>query len=272
MHTLKIYLIQITLVCTLLPALSFAQSGSKNVSSACATLEFMAKMVALNLLLPHDQDNLPDLEAINKQLLQMNRLVCQKVILSGDARGNSRYPNGHYASDDLYYDSWFFPNGTLFLAAPGEDVTIYYPNGQPMAYHWMHGEQALYWPNGRLATHYFRTFDATWYYPDGHIITYEAGYQGGRWFYPFPRLDGGVGQEVISSEWGIEDERFTFLNFAENGQLYTTRERIRRKLIFDDIDLLDVPGVMLLITRLYQARDTAQQFAPADINITGAPF
>jgi len=54
--------------------------------------------------------------------------------------------------------------------------------------------------------------------------------------------------------------------------LFTTRERIRRKLVFDDIDLLDVPGVMLLITRLYQNTDAAKQFTPADVNITGAPF
>ena len=256
----------------LLSALAIADSGSRNVSSACATLEFMAKMVALNLLLPHDNDDMGELQSINHQLLQMNRLVCQKVILTGDSRGNSRYNNGYRVSNDLYYDSWFFPNGTLFMHAPGEDVTIYYPNGQPMAYHWMHDGQALFWPNGRLATQYFRTYDVTWYYPDGHIITYEAGYQGGRWFYPFARLDGGIGQEVIASEWGVEDERFTFLNFSANGNLYTTRERIRRKLIFDDLDLLDVPGVMLTITRLYQARDTAQQFVPADANITGAPY
>jgi hypothetical protein len=54
--------------------------------------------------------------------------------------------------------------------------------------------------------------------------------------------------------------------------LYTSRERIRRKLIFDDFDLLDVPGILLLVTRLYQNTDSAKQFAPADINITGAPF
>ncbi|MCH8175999.1 MAG: hypothetical protein IIC59_12555, partial [Proteobacteria bacterium] len=53
---------------------------------------------------------------------------------------------------------------------------------------------------------------------------------------------------------------------------FTSRERIRRKLIFDDFELLDVPGVLLLITRLYQYGDIAKDYAPADINITGAPF
>jgi hypothetical protein len=175
-------------------------------------------------------------------------------------------------SNDLYHQAWYFPNGQLFMAEPGLDTTIYYPNGRIMAYHWMHGDQALFWPNGSLATNYFRAFDETWYYPDGNIITYEAGYAGGRWFYPFQRLDGGIGQEVISSNWGVEDEDFTFLNFTVSGSLFTARERIRRKLIFDDIDLLDVSGVLLLITRLYQASDSAKQFAPADVNITGAPF
>ena len=136
----------------------------------------------------------------------------------------------------------------------------------------MHGDQALFWPNGSLATNYFRVFYETWYYPDGNIITYEAGFSGGRWFYPFQRLDVGIGQEIISSNWGVEDEDFTFLNFTASGSLCTASESIRRKLIFDDINLLDVPDVLLLITRLYQAPDSAKQFAPADLNITGAPF
>ena len=247
-------------------------SGSQNVSSACATLEFMAKMVTLNALLPADHDDVQALKNMESQLAELNRMVCQPVILTGFTRGNSYYDNGRLASTDLYYDAWYFPNGQLFMAEPGEDTSIYYPNGRIMAYHWMHGDQALFWPNGNLATNYFRAFDVTWYYPDGFIITYEAGYSGGRWFYPFPRLDGGLGQEVISSDWGYEDEDFTFLNFRSDGSLFTTRERIRRKLVFDDIDLLDVPGVMLLITRLYQNTDAAKQFTPADVNITGAPF
>ena len=249
-----------------------ALSGSGNVSSACATLEFMAKLVSLNGMLPADYDHVSEMQHMEAMLAEMNLLVCQPVIMTGYSRGNSYYSNGQLVSTDTYHDPWYFSNGQLFMAGAGEDTTIYYPNGRIMAHHWMHGDQALFWPNGNLATNYFRAFDVTWYYPDGSIITYEAGYAGGRWFYPFPRLDGGIGQEVISSEWGIEDEDFTFLNFHANGTLFTTHERIRRKLIFDDIDLLDVPGVLLLITRLYQAGDKVKQFAPADVNITGAPF
>lgn len=249
-----------------------ALTGSANVSSACATLEFMGKMVSLNTMLPSNFDDIDEMLAMEHALAEMNRMVCQPVILTSYTRGSSYYSNGTLVSPDLYYDPWYFPNGQVFLAAPGEDTVIYYPNGRVMAHHWLHGDQVIFWPNGNLATNYFRVFDVDWYYPDGNVITYEAGYSGGRWFYPFSRLDGGIGQEVISSNWGTEDEDFTFLNFQDDGSLFTTRERIRRKLIFDDIDLLDVPGVLLLITRLYQASDSAKQFAPADVNITGAPF
>jgi len=249
-----------------------AREGSANVSSACATLEFMGKMVSLNTMIPADYDDIGEFYAMEDALLEMNRLTCQPVILTGYRRGNTYYSNGSLASNDLYHKAWYFPNGQLFMAEPGEDTTIYYPNGRIMAYHWTHSDQAIFWPNGNLATNYFRAFDVDWYYPDGNVISHEVGYKGGRWFYPFQRLDGGIGQEVISSNWGYEDEDFTFLNFREDGSLFTSRERIRRKLIFDDIDLLDVPGVMLLITRMYQASDNAKQFAPADVNITGAPY
>jgi len=253
------------------PAL-LALTGSANVGSACATLEFMAKMVTLNAMLPADYDDVGELYAMEESLTELNSLVCQPVILTEFTRGSSTYNNGQLVSIDLYYDPWFFNNGQLFVAAPGEDTVIYYPNGRIMAYSWMHGDQAVFWPNGNLATDYFRVFDESWYYPDGNIITYYAGYSGGRWFYPFQRLDGGIGQQVISSNWGVPDEDFTFLNFRANGSLFTTQERIRRKLVFDDIDLLDVPGVLLLVTRLYQAYDIAKEFAPADVNITGAPY
>lgn len=251
---------------------AYAGSGSANVSSACATLEFMAKMVALNAMIPADYDDPAELTTLADDLRALNTMVCQPVILTAFTRSGSYYDNGTLVSVDLYYDAWYFSNGQPFLLKPGKDTTIYYPNGQVMAYHWMHGGQAIFWPNGNLATNYFRAFDVTWYYPNGSIITYEAGYSGGRWFYPFPRLDGGIGQEIIASNWGREDERFTFINFHADGSLFTTRERIRRKLVFDDIDLLDVPGVLLLITRLYQNKDFAKEFAPADVNITGAPF
>lgn len=264
-------ILALSLLLSFSPAV-LASEGSVNVSSACATLEFMGKMLALNTMLPADFDDVGEMDVMGDALAELNQLACQPVILTGYRRGNSYYANGSLISNDLYHQAWHFPNGQLFMAEPGLDTTIYYPNGRIMAYHWMHGDQALFWPNGSLATNYFRAFDETWYYPDGNIITYEAGYTGGRWFYPFQRLDGGIGQEIISSNWGVEDEDFTFLNFTASGSLFTASERIRRKLIFNDIDLLDVPGVLLLITRLYQASDSAKQFAPADVNITGAPF
>ena len=254
------------------PPAVLASEGSANVSSACATLEFMGKMLALNTMLPADFDDVGEINVMGDALAELNQLACQPAILTGYCRGNSYYANGSLISNDLYHQAWYFPNGQLFMAEPGLDTTIYYPNGRKMAYHWMHGDQALFWPNGSLPMNYFRAFDETWYYPDGNIITYEAGYSGGRWFYPFQRLDGGIGQEVIFSNWGVQDEDFTFLNFTASGSLFTAHERIRRKLVFDDIDLLDVPGVLLLITRLYQASDSAKQFAPADVNMTGAPL
>lgn len=269
---IRIRIAAIVLALCLRNGAAAALPGSANVSSGCATLEFMAKMVALNTMLPANRDSVKELKQMEAILAELNQLVCQTVIMPGFARGNSFYNNGVLVSKDAYYEPWYFSNGRLFMAGAGKDTTIYYPNGRIMAHHWMHGDHAIFWPNGNLATNFFRAFDETWHYPDTNIITYEAGYAGARWFYPFARLDGGIGQEVISSEWGIEDESFTFLNFRADGSLFTTRERIRRKLIFDDIDLLDVPGVLLVITRLYQTKDGVRQFAPADINVTGAPF
>lgn len=244
-------------------------NGSDNFSTACATVEFMAKMVAVNILVPADHDDVDALNNIQNSLLELNRRVCQSVILTQDTRYESRYSNGTPISKDLYNAAWYFPNGQLFMAKAGRDTSIFYPNGRIMSYHWTHGGEALFWPNGQVATFRLRHSNETWYYPGGQIITYEAGIQGGRWFYPFPRLDGGIGQEVISSNWGYEDEDFNFLNFDANGNPFITRERIRRKLELSDNDLLDVAGVMLLITRLYQAEDSARQFVPADANITG---
>ncbi len=247
-------------------------TGSDNFSTGCATVEFMAKMVAVNILLPNSSDSRAQLEGMQNSLKELNRRVCQSVILTDNTRYESRYSNGTRISRDLYYDAWYFPNGQLFMAGAGRDVSIYYPNGRAMTHHWTHSGDPLYWPGGRVATYRYRVTDETWYYPDGNIITFEAGLQGGRWFYPFPRLDGRVGQEVISSNWGDDNEYFNYLNFDARGLPYITRERIRRKLALSDTDLLDVPGVMLMITRLYQAEDDARLFVPADANITGAPY
>lgn len=247
-------------------------TGSDNFSTGCATVEFMAKMLAVNLLLPAGHDSMSQLHAMQDALLELNRLVCQSVILTDDTRYDSHYGNGRRISTDLYNAAWYFPNGQLFMAGPGRDVTIHYPNGRPMSYHWTHGGEPLFWPGGGMATSRLRARDETWFYPGGQIITYEAGVRGGRWFYPFARLDGRVGQEVISSNWGAEEESFNYLNFDAGGRPYMTRERIRRKLSLTDEDLLDVAAVLLLITRLYQAEDEARQFVPADANITGAPW
>jgi len=258
------------LITALISPTVFAQSsGSDNFSTACATVEFMAKMVAVNMLVPGAQDKLTELQGMQNSLKELNRRVCQSVLLTEDTRYESHYSNGARISRDLYNAAWYFPNGQLFMAQPGKDVGIYYPNGRVMSYHWTHGGDAVFWANGQIATFRLRYTDETWYYPGGQIITYEAGVRGGRWFYPFARLDGRIGQEVISSNWGYDDEDFNYLNFDSRGAPYITRERIRRKLALTDSDLLDVAGVLLLITRLYQAEDDARQFVPADSNITG---
>lgn len=242
------------------------------VSSACASLEFMAKMLAVNILLPANRDNHQELQDMNGQMLALNRVACGPVMVTENIRFNSRYDNGRAVSSDLEQQAWYYPNGQLFVARPGRDTTLYYPNGQPMAYSWMRGGQTVYWPNGNPATFSFRTVNEAWYYPDGHIVTYLAGVKGARWFYPFARLDGTVGQEMISSEWGRLDSYFQTINYTSNGSMYMKRERIRDKLVLSGEELLDVPGVLLMLTRLYQADDNARQFIPGDGSITGAPW
>jgi hypothetical protein len=247
-------------------------TGSDNFSTGCATVEFMAKMLAVNLLLPANHDDTVQLQSMQASLMELNRLVCQSVILTDYTRYESRYGNGRRISSDLYNAAWYFPNGQMFMAGAGRDVTVFYPNGRPLSYHWTHGGEPLFWPGGGLATSRLRVQDEAWFYPGGQVITYEAGIRGGRWFYPFARLDGRVGQEVISSNWGADEEYFNYLNFDATGRPFMTRERVRRKLSLSDEDLLDVAAVLLLVTRLYQAEDDARQFVPADANITGAPW
>ena len=257
------------LISVISPQIYANSTGSDNFSTACATVEFMAKMLAVNLLIPGSHDNFAELQQMQDSLKELNRRVCQSVLLTENTRYESYYGNGTRISRDLYNSAWYFANGQLFMAQPGKDTSIYYPNGRVMAYHWTHGGDAVFWPNGQIATFRLRYSNETWYYPGGQIITYEAGIKGGRWFYPFARLDGRIGQEVISSNWGYDDEDFNYLNFDNRGNPFITRERIRRKLELTDSDLLDVAGVLLLITRLYQAEDEARQFVPADANITG---
>jgi hypothetical protein len=247
-------------------------TGADNLASGCATLEFMAKMLAVNILLPDPGDSLSRLNDMQYNLRELNRVACQQVLHSEYTRFGNSYPNGRLVSEDLYYEPWYFPNGQLFMAGPARDTAIYYPDGGVMSWHWTHGDEALYWPRGYLATNGFRRAGETWFYPDGQIITYNAGYAGERWFYPFPRLDGRLGQELISNDWGVEEADFSYLNFDYYGDLFVTRERIRRKLILSDEELLDVPGVLLMVTRLYGTDDEARQFIPADANIAGAPY
>jgi hypothetical protein len=136
----------------------------------------------------------------------------------------------------------------------------------------MRGGRTIYWANGNPATFSFRTINEPWYYPDGHIVTYLAGRKGERWFYPFARLDGLIGQEIISSDWGTEDEHVSLIEYTANGLMYMKRERIRDKLVLSDEELLDIPGVLLMLTRLYQAPDEARLFIPGDGSITGSPW
>jgi hypothetical protein len=260
----------LVLVSTVLTA--SAQASSAAVSSSCATLEFMAKMLAINILLPANRDRSDELTDMRNQMLAMNQMACQPVLLTENARYDSRYENGRRVSTDLYQNAWYFPNGRLFVARPGRDTAVYYPNGQAMAFSWMRGGQTIYWPNGNPATFSFRTINEPWYYPDGHIVTYLAGRKGERWFYPFARLDGQVGQELISGNWGKYDEYVSLIQYTPNGIMYMRRERIRDKLVLSDEELLDVPGVILMLTRLYQAPDEARLFIPGDGSITGSPW
>lgn len=266
------HLRSIVLATLMVTASGLATADSPAVSSSCASLEFMAKMLAVNSLLPADYDSRQQLTAMQSALNDLNRLACQPVLLTEATRFNSRYGNNQPASADLYGSAWYFPNGQLFVARAGRDTAIYYPNGQVMAFRWGRGGQTLYWPNGNPATFSFRTINEAWYYPDGHIITYLAGTPDERWFYPFARLDGQTGQELISSHWGIAGETFQAINYTNDGWMFMQNERIRDKLVLSDIELLDVPGVLLMLTRFYQIPDQARQFMPGDSSITGAPW
>jgi len=56
-------------------------TGSDSFSTGCATVEFMAKMLAVNLLLPANHDDTAQLQSMQASLMELNRLVCQSVIL-----------------------------------------------------------------------------------------------------------------------------------------------------------------------------------------------
>jgi hypothetical protein len=267
---MKTLTLTITLLTTLLTGTT--AHTSDNIASACATLELMAKMTAINALLPANYDKPGELHDIQEQLKQLNTLACQPVVHSELTQYNSTYANGRRVSADLHDRAWHFANGQLFTARPGRNSSIYYPNGQVMAYSWMRGGQTIYWPNGNPATFSFRTVNEAWYYPDGYIVTYLAGVKGARWFYPFDNQAGQIGQEMISADWGEAGEHFNLIEFTPYGQLLMRREKIRGKLVLSDNELLDVPGVLLMLTRLYQAPDEATLFIPGDGSITGVPY
>ena len=82
-----------------------ARESSANVSSACATLEFMGKLLALNTMLPADFDDVGEMNVIGDELAELNQLACQPVILTDYCRGNSYYANGTLISNDLYHEA-----------------------------------------------------------------------------------------------------------------------------------------------------------------------
>ena len=87
-------ILALSLLLSFSPAV-LAREGTANVSSACATLEFMGKMLALNTILPADFDDVGKLTLVGDELAELNQLVCQPVILTGYRRGsNSYYTNG----------------------------------------------------------------------------------------------------------------------------------------------------------------------------------
>lgn len=258
---------------TLVSATALADiSDNDNRQSACATLELMAKMTAINLILPANHDNPATLQETQNHLLAMNQLACQSVHFNEEIQFENRYGNGLLISRDLAEAPWYFPNGQIFIERPGSSGTVYYPNGQVMAYNWGRGGNTLLWPNGNPATYSFWTVNEAWYYPTGHIITYLAGSTGERWFYPVDNLLGQVGQEIISAHWGEYGERYQYMTFLDDGRVQMREARISGRLEFSDYDLLDVPGVLLTITRLHQAPDMARQFVPGDSSIAGAPW
>ncbi|MEX2333361.1 MAG: hypothetical protein WD600_03825, partial [Pseudohongiella sp.] len=83
---------------------------------------------------------------------------------------------------------------------------------------------------------------------------------------------GQIGQELITSHSAVHGEDFQAINYPNDGWMIMQRERIRDKLVLSDTELLDVPGVLLMLTRFYQMPDDARQFMPGDSSITGAPW
>jgi len=112
-----------------------AKESSAGISSACATLEFMGKMLMLNTILPVVSMISGKMKSMADALTELNQLACQPVIVTSYRRGNSYFANGSLISNDLYHQAWYFPNGKLFMVEQGLDTTIYYPNERIMTHH-----------------------------------------------------------------------------------------------------------------------------------------
>ena len=118
--TIKSLRIAAGLAFTLFSATAFADiSDNDNRQSACATLELMAKMTAINLILPANHDNLATLQETQNHLIAMNQLACQSVHFNEEIQFENRYSNGVLISRDLAQAPWYFPNGQLFIERPG---------------------------------------------------------------------------------------------------------------------------------------------------------
>ena len=112
-----------------------AKEGSASISSACATLELMSKMLTLNTMLPVFSMMSGKMKSMADSLTELNQLASQSAIVTSYRHGNSYYTNGSLISNDLYHQAWYFPNGKLFMVEQGLDTTIYYPNERIMTHH-----------------------------------------------------------------------------------------------------------------------------------------
>ena len=62
-----------------------AKEGSASISSACATLEFMSKMLTLNTMLPVVSMMSGKMKSMADALTELNQLACQPVIVQATA-------------------------------------------------------------------------------------------------------------------------------------------------------------------------------------------
>lgn len=127
-------ILTLSLLLTFSPVV-LAKKGSADISRACATLEFMSKMIMLNTMLLVVSMMSGKLRSMADALSELNQLACQPGIVTSYGRGNSYYANGSLISNDLCHQAWYFPNGQLFMLGQGLDTTIHYPNERIIAHH-----------------------------------------------------------------------------------------------------------------------------------------